>query len=209
MRRLAIGEERRMDERRKKQIEEGRTALGIELGSTRIKAVLVGEDNVPLAAGSHEWENRLENGIWTYTLDDIWRGLRDCYKKLAQEVHTRYGVILRKTGAMGFSAMMHGYMVFDKDGELLVPFRTWRNTMTAEAAERLTTLFGYPIPQRWSIAHLYQAILNKESHIPKIACLTTLAGYVHWKLTGRRCWASARHPACFPLIQRQAAIRNA
>lgn len=199
MRRLAIGEERRMDERRKKQIEEGRTALGIELGSTRIKAVLVGEDNVPLAAGSHEWENRLENGIWTYTLDDIWRGLRDCYKKLAQEVHTRYGVILRKTGAMGFSAMMHGYMVFDKDGELLVPFRTWRNTMTAEAAERLTTLFGYPIPQRWSIAHLYQAILNKESHIPKIACLTTLAGYVHWKLTGRKVLGVGEASGMFPI----------
>ncbi|MEZ3425913.1 MAG: FGGY-family carbohydrate kinase [Lachnospiraceae bacterium] len=188
-----------MDERRKKQIEEGRTALGIELGSTRIKAVLVGEDNVPLAAGSHEWENRLENGIWTYTLDDIWRGLRDCYKKLAQEVHTRYGVILRKTGAMGFSAMMHGYMVFDKDGELLVPFRTWRNTMTAEAAERLTTLFGYPIPQRWSIAHLYQAILNKESHIPKIACLTTLAGYVHWKLTGRKVLGVGEASGMFPI----------
>ncbi len=199
MRRLAIGEERRMDERRKKQIEEGRTALGIELGSTRIKAVLVGEDNVPLAAGSHEWENRLENGIWTYTLDDIWRGLRDCYKKLAQEVHTRYGVILRKTGAMGFSAMRHGYMVFDKDGELLVPFRTWRNTMTAEAAERLTTLFGYPIPQRWSIAHLYQAILNKESHIPKIACLTTLAGYVHWKLTGRKVLGVGEASGMFPI----------
>jgi len=199
VRRLAIGEERRMDERRKKQIEEGRTALGIELGSTRIKAVLVGEDNVPLAAGSHEWENRLENGIWTYTLDDIWRGLRDCYKKLAQEVHTRYGVILRKTGAMGFSAMMHGYMVFDKDGELLVPFRTWRNTMTAEAAERLTTLFGYPIPQRWSIAHLYQAILNKESHIPKIACLTTLAGYVHWKLTGRKVLGVGEASGMFPI----------
>lgn len=199
MRRLAIGEERRMDERRKKQIEEGRTALGIELGSTRIKAVLVGEDNVPLAAGSHEWENRLENGIWTYTLDDIWRGLRDCYKKLAQEVHTRYGVILRKTGAMGFSAMMHGYMVFDKDGELLVPFRTWRNTMTAEAAERLTTLFGYPIPQRWSIAHLYQAILNKESHISKIACLTTLAGYVHWKLTGRKVLGVGEASGMFPI----------
>ncbi|MDE6063199.1 MAG: ATPase, partial [Lachnospiraceae bacterium] len=168
-----------MDELRKKQIDEGKTVLGIELGSTRIKAVLIGEDNVPLAAGSHEWENRLENGIWTYTLDDIWTGLRDCYKKLAQDVQTRYGVTLRKMGAMGFSAMMHGYMAFDKDGELLVPFRTWRNTMTAEAAGRLTTLFDYPIPQRWSVAHLYQAILNKEPHVPKIAFLTTLAGYVH------------------------------
>lgn len=188
-----------MDERRKKQIEEGRTALGIELGSTRIKAVLIGEDNVPLAAGSHEWENRLENGIWTYTLEDIWTGLRDCYKKLAQEVHTRYGVILRRTGSMGFSAMMHGYMAFDKDGELLVPFRTWRNTMTAEAAERLTALFDYPIPQRWSIAHLYQAILNKEPHVPKIACLTTLAGYVHWKLTGRSVLGVGEASGMFPI----------
>ena len=111
----------------------------------------------------------------------------------------RSGVILRKTGAMGFSAMMHGYMVFDKDGELLVPFRTWRNTMTAEAAERLTTLFGYPIPQRWSIAHLYQAILNKESHIPKIACLTTLAGYVHWKLTGRKVLGVGEASGMFPI----------
>lgn len=188
-----------MDERRKKQIEEGRTALGIELGSTRIKAVLIGEDNVPLAAGSHEWENRLENGIWTYTLEDIWTGLRDCYKKLAQEVHTRYGVILRRTGSMGFSAMMHGYMAFDKDGELLVPFRTWRNTMTAEAAERLTALFDYPIPQRWSIAHLYQAILNKEPHVPKIACLTTLAGYVHRKLTGRSVLGVGEASGMFPI----------
>lgn len=188
-----------MDERRKKQIEEGRTALGIELGSTRIKAVLIGEDNVPLAAGSHEWENRLENGIWTYTLEDIWTGLRDCYKKLAQEVHTRYGVILRRTGSMGFSAMMHGYMAFDKDGELLVPFRTWRNTMTAEAAERLTALFDYPIPQRWSIAHLYQAMLNKEPHVPKIACLTTLAGYVHWKLTGRSVLGVGEASGMFPI----------
>lgn len=196
---MEIGEERRMDEWRKKQIEEGRTALGIELGSTRIKAVLIGEDNVPLAAGSHEWENRLENGIWTYTLDDIWTGLRDCYKKLAQDVHTEYGVVLRKTGAMGFSAMMHGYMAFDKDGELLVPFRTWRNTTTAEAAERLTALFGYPIPQRWSIAHLYQAMLNKEPHVPKIACLTTLAGYVHWKLTGRKVLGVGEASGMFPI----------
>lgn len=199
MRRLAIGEERRMDERRKKQIEEGRTALGIELGSTRIKAVLVGEDNVPLAAGSHEWENRLENGIWTYTLDDIWRGLRDCYKKLAQEVHTRYGVILRKTGAMGFSAMMHGYMVFDKEDKLLVPFRTWRNNNAAPAAERLTELFGYHIPARWSVAHLYQAILNGEPHVKDIAFQTTLEGYVHWMLTGRKVIGVGEASGMFPV----------
>lgn len=188
-----------MDALRKKQIEEGRTALGIELGSTRIKAVLTGEDNVPLAAGSHEWENRLENGIWTYTLDDIWTGLRDCYKKLVKDVQTTYGVTLRKIGSMGFSAMMHGYMAFDKDGELLVPFRTWRNTMTAEAAGRLTALFGYPIPQRWSIAHLYQAILNKEPHVPEIAFLTTLAGYVHWKLTGKKVLGVGEASGMFPI----------
>lgn len=188
-----------MSEQRKKQIEEGRTALGIELGSTRIKAVLIGEDSVPLAAGSHEWENRLESGIWTYTLEDIWTGLRDCYKKLAQDVQTKYGVTLRKTGAMGFSAMMHGYMAFDKEGELLVPFRTWRNTMTAEAAGRLKALFGYPIPQRWSIAHLYQAILNKEPHVPRIAYLTTLAGYVHWKLTGKKVLGVGEASGMFPI----------
>lgn len=188
-----------MDELRNRHIEEGKTILGIELGSTRIKAVLTGEDNVPLAAGSHEWENRLENGIWTYTLDDIWTGLRDCYKKLAQDVQSRYGVTLRKMGAMGFSAMMHGYMAFNKDGELLVPFRTWRNTMTAEAAGRLTTLFGYPIPQRWSIAHLYQAILNKEPHVPEIAFLTTLAGYVHWKLTGKKVVGVGEASGMFPI----------
>lgn len=188
-----------MDGLRKQQIEEGRTVLGIELGSTRIKAVLTGEDNVPLAAGSHEWENRLENGIWTYTLDDIWTGLRDCYQKLAQNVKTQYGVTLRKIGAMGFSAMMHGYMAFDKDGELLVPFRTWRNTMTAEAAGRLTALFGYPIPQRWSIAHLYQAILNKEPHVPEVAFLTTLAGYVHWKLTGKKVLGVGEASGMFPI----------
>lgn len=188
-----------MDEYRKKQIEEGRTALGIELGSTRIKAVLTGEDNTPLASGSHEWENRLDNGIWTYTMDDIWTGLRGCYRKLAQEVKAKYGVTLRKTGAMGFSAMMHGYMAFDKEGELLVPFRTWRNTMTAEAAGRLTKLFGYPIPQRWSIAHLYQAILNKEPHVPEIASLTTLAGYVHWRLTGRKVLGVGDASGMFPI----------
>lgn len=188
-----------MDEYRKKQIEEGRTALGIELGSTRIKAVLTGEDNTPLASGSHEWENRLDNGIWTYTMDDIWTGLRGCYRKLAQEVKAKYGVTLRKTGAMGFSAMMHGYMAFDKEGELLVPFRTWRNTMTAEAAGRLTKLFGYPIPQRWSIAHLYQAILNKEAHVKDVTFFTTLAGYIHWQLTGQKVLGVGEASGMFPI----------
>ena len=164
-------------------IESGKTALGIEFGSTRIKAVLVGEDNAPVASGSHDWENRYENGIWTYTLEDIWGGLQDCYQKLAEDVKSQYSVTLKKIGAIGFSAMMHGYMAFDKDGKLLVPFRTWRNSITEEASEKLTELFQYNIPQRWSIAHLYQAILNGEEHVPQIDFLTTLDGYVHWKLT--------------------------
>ena len=183
----------------KEQIREGKTYLGIELGSTRIKAVLIGEDNVPLASGSHEWENRLENGIWTYTLNDVWSGLQDCYARLTGEVWEKYGVAIKKIGAIGFSAMMHGYMAFDGKGELLVPFRTWRNTMTGEAAKELTELFAYPIPQRWSIAHLCQAILNEEPHVKDIAYLTTLAGYVHWKLTGEKVLGVGEASGMFPI----------
>ena len=146
---------------RKELIEKGKTVLGIEFGSTRIKAVLIDENHHSIASGDHEWENRLENGIWTYSLDDIWQGLRDSYQKLAFNVEESYGVTLKKIGAIGFSAMMHGYMAFDKNGELLVPFRTWRNGITGEASEALTEAFQYNIPQRWSIAHLYQAILNE------------------------------------------------
>ena len=149
----------------KEAITAGNTSLGIEFGSTRIKAVLVGPDNGVLAIGSHEWENRLENGIWTYSLDDIWNGLQDCYKNMADDVKAQYGETLTTIGSIGFSAMMHGYMAFDKEGELLVPFRTWRNTITEEAAAKLSEAFSYNIPQRWSIAHLYQAILNKEEQI--------------------------------------------
>lgn len=167
-------------------ISEGRTSLGIEFGSTRIKAVLIGRDHSPLASGSHSWENRLENGIWTYGLDDIWNGLQDCYRSLAADVKEKYGVDLRKIGSIGISAMMHGYLVFDKNDKLLVPFRTWRNTTTEEAAKKLTELFRFNIPLRWSIAHLYQAILNDEPHVGEISFLTTLAGYVHWRLTGRK-----------------------
>lgn len=169
-----------------KALENGKTSLGIEFGSTRIKAVLIGEDNTPIASGSHDWENKLENGIWTYSLEDIWTGLQDSYTKMAQDVRDKYAVTLKKVGAIGFSAMMHGYMVFDKEGSLLVPFRTWRNTITGEASEKLTRLFDFNIPQRWSIAHLYQAILNGEEHVEKIAFQTTLAGYIHWRLTGKR-----------------------
>lgn len=170
----------------RQMIQDGRTALGIEFGSTRIKAVLVGEDNKPIAAGNHEWENRFENGIWTYSQEDIWTGLQDSYGEMAKDVQEKYGVTLTTVGAIGFSAMMHGYLPFDGAGELLVPFRTWRNTITEEAAAKLTEAFGFNIPQRWSIAHLYQAILNREEHVKRIAFLTTLEGYVHWKLTGRK-----------------------
>ncbi len=183
----------------KKQIEDGRTVLGIELGSTRIKAVLAAEDNTPVAGGSHDWENRLENGIWTYSLEDVWSGLQDCYRDLAEDVKKQYGVELQKIGAIGFSAMMHGYMAFDEKGELLVPFRTWRNTITGQASEKLTEVFNYHIPQRWSIAHLYQAILNGEEHVPSVRFFTTLAGYVHWKLTGEKVLGVGEASGMFPI----------
>ncbi|MCH5269194.1 MAG: FGGY-family carbohydrate kinase [Lachnospiraceae bacterium] len=188
-----------MGEEIKSMLEQGKTVLGIELGSTRIKAVLTDNDHNPIASGAHEWENRLENGIWTYSLEDVWNGLQDCYADLAADVEKKYGVKLEKIGAIGLSAMMHGYMAFDKDGELLVPFRTWRNTMTEEAATALTKLFSYPIPQRWSIAHLYQAILNMESHVSHISYLTTLAGYVHWKLTGKKVLGVGDASGMFPI----------
>ena len=183
----------------KEMIENGRAVLGIELGSTRIKAVLIDEDHNPIAVGDHEWENRLDDGIWTYTLDDIWEGLKDSYQNLAANVKEKYGVTLTKVGAMGFSAMMHGYMAFDKEGNLLVPFRTWRNSTTGPAAEALTELFQYNIPQRWSIAHLYQAILNGEEHVKDIDYITTLEAYVHWKLTGKRVLGIGDAAGMFPI----------
>ena len=143
-------------------IEEGKTFLGIELGSTRIKGVLTDESGTPLAGGSYEWENQYRDGIWTYGLEEVWKGIQGCYQDLLKEVKEQYGAVVTKIGAMGFSAMMHGYLAFNKKDELLVPFRTWRNTTTEQAASRLTEEFHYNIPQRWSIAHLYQAILNKE-----------------------------------------------
>lgn len=183
----------------KEVIESGRAVLGIEFGSTRIKAVLVDEENKPVAAGSHEWENRFENGVWTYSLDDIWVGLKDCYASLKADVRAKYGVTLKNFAAIGFSAMMHGYMVFDEKGELLVPFRTWRNSITEEAADELTSLFNYNIPQRWSIAHLYQAMLNNEEHLPRIDYMTTLEGFIHWKLTGRRVIGVGEASGMFPI----------
>ena len=188
-----------MSETTKQLIEAGRTALGIEFGSTRIKAVLVDENNAPVASGGHEWENRLENGIWTYTLEDIISGLQDCYRKMAEDVKQKYGVTLTKIGAIGISAMMHGYMVFDKADNLLVPFRTWRNNNAAYAADRLTELFGYHIPARWSVAHLYQAILNGEGYVKDIAFQTTLEGYVHYMLTGRKVIGIGEASGMFPV----------
>ena len=183
----------------KLSIAEGKTALGIEFGSTRIKAVLTDETMAPIAQGNHDWENRLVNNIWTYTMEDIMTGLKDCYGDLVRDVKEKYGLELKTAGSIGISAMMHGYMAFDKNGELLVPFRTWRNTITQEASEKLTELFGYNIPQRWSIAHLYQAILNGEEHLPHIAYLTTLAGFIHWKLTGRKVLGVGDASGMFPI----------
>lgn len=162
------------------------TALGIEFGSTRIKAVLIGQDYRPLASGSCDWENRLIDGIWTYTMEDIHRGLQTCYAGLARDVKETYGEELRTVGVIGISGMMHGYLPFDRDGKLLADFRTWRNTITGEAAEQLTALFGFNIPQRWSVAHLYQAMLADEAHLARLDYLTTLAGYIHWQLTGQK-----------------------
>jgi len=185
-----------------KAIESGKTALGVEFGSTRIKAVLIGEDHMTIASGSYDWENRYENSIWTYSIEDIWTGLQESYRRLSNEVFEKYNIPLKTIGAVGFSAMMHGYMAFDKDGNLLVPFRTWRNTMTGQASEKLTDLFQFNIPQRWSIAHLYQAILNKEHHIKDIIHLTTLAGYVHWKLTGQKMLGVGEASGMFPIDSR-------
>ena len=183
----------------KEAIEAGKTTIGIEFGSTNIKAVLTGEDFKVLASGKHGWENRLENGIWTYSLDDIWNGLQDCYAGLKADVKEKYGVDLKTTGAIGISAMMHGYMVFNDRDELMVPFRTWRNTITGEAADKLTELLDFNIPQRWSIAHLYQAILNKEEHVKDIRTLMTLSEYIHWQLTGEKVAGVGEASGMFPI----------
>lgn len=180
-------------------IEQGKTALGIEFGSTRIKAVLIDESYRVIAQGDHGWENHLDNGIWTYPLSEVWSGLQDAYRKLAQDVSDRYHVQLTHIGVMGFSAMMHGYLPFDAAGNLLVPFRTWRNTMTEKASRALTKLFNYNIPQRYSIAHFYQAILNGEEHVPHVAFLITLAGYVHWQLTGKKVLGIGDASGMFPI----------
>ena len=167
-------------------IESGKAVLGIEFGSTRIKGVLIDPDNKPIAQGSHAWENQLVDGLWTYSLEDIWTGLQDCYSDLRKDVLAKYGVEIENLAAIGISAMMHGYMAFDASGKLLVPFRTWRNTNTGKAAAELSELFVYNIPLRWSISHLYQCILDGDEHVKDITFQTTLAGYIHWALTGEK-----------------------
>lgn len=173
--------------------------IGIELGSTRIKAVMIGKDHKPLASGGFTWENSQINKIWTYSLEQIWQGIQACYADLALNVKREYGFSITRIKALGFSGMMHGYMAFNKDNNLLTPFRTWRNNITGEASQELTKLFNYPIPQRWSIAHLYQAILNDEEHVTDISCMTTLAGYVHRKLTGRKVLGIGEASGMFPI----------
>ncbi|MBQ2966847.1 MAG: ATPase [Clostridia bacterium] len=183
-----------------KNITEGNTALGIELGSTRIKACLIDDSYSPIASGSFEWENTFENGYWTYSLDEIHRGVQECFASLRQNVMDTYNINLTKVGSIGISGMMHGYLAFDKEDNLLAPFKTWRNTTTAEAAKKLTDLFQFNIPQRWSIAHLYQAILNDEEHVQKIAHITTLSGYIHFLLTGRWELGSCEASGMFPIL---------
>ena len=183
----------------RKAIQNGETVLGIEFGSTRIKAVLIGKEHTPIASGSHDWENRYESGVWSYSLEDVWTGLQDSYRKLCNEILNKYDTPLQTMGAIGFSAMMHGYLAFDQAENLLVPFRTWRNTMTEQAAIELSEIFQFNIPQRWSIAHLYQAILNKEPHVRDVRYLTTLAGYVHWQLTGQKVLGVGDASGMFPI----------
>lgn len=171
---------------KKEIISSGKAILGIEFGSTRIKSVLISPDGEPLAQGSHTWENQLVDGLWTYSEDAIWNGLQDSYTSLTKDVDAKYGCKIKHLSSIGISAMMHGYLPFDAEGKLLVPFRTWRNTNTGDAAKKLSELFNFNIPLRWSISHVYQAILNHEPHVADIKYLTTLAGYIHWKLTGRK-----------------------
>ena len=180
-------------------IASGNAVLGLELGSTRIKAVLIDEAHNPIGTGAYEWENQLVNGIWTYDLEEAWKGVQACYWELKKDIFNKYGVALKKVKAIGISGMMHGYVPFNDKDELLVPFRTWRNTMTEEAVKELSVLFQFNVPQRWSIAHLYQAILNGEEHISEISYLTTLAGYIHWKLTGLKVMGVGEASGMFPI----------
>lgn len=177
----------------------GKAILGIEFGSTRIKAVLIDDEHKPIASGDYVWENRLEDGFWTYHDDEIWTGLQESYANLKKDVADKYGIKLTKVAALGFSGMMHGYLAFDQEGKLLVPFRTWRNSTTGPAAEQLSQLFSYNIPERWSISHLYQAILNGEDHVKDVAYFTTLAGYIHWRMTGQKVLGVGDASGMFPI----------
>jgi len=183
----------------KAEIESCQASLGIEFGSTRIKAVLINSKFEPVAGGSFEWENQLVDGVWTYDLDLIHKGLRDCYADLKKDVKEKYGLTLKSFKAFGVSAMMHGYLAFDKDDNLLVPFRTWRNTITGQASKELSEKFNFPVPERWSISHLYQAILNKEPHVSSIKNVYTLAGYIHYMLTGEKVLGVGDASGMFPI----------
>ncbi|WP_137658242.1 xylulokinase [Bifidobacterium moukalabense] len=197
-----MAQEQKLDDRvalTAEKIRAGKTSLGIEFGSTRIKAVLIDDTYATIAAGDYGWASHLENGLWSYTQEEIWTGLRTAYARLAADVESAYGEKLTHVGRIGFSAMMHGYLAFDEHGELLVPFRTWQNTNTSEAHGKLSELFQYNIPERWSIAHLYQCVLNGEEHIGKVRFITTLAGYVHWKLTGNKVLGVGDASGMFPI----------
>lgn len=197
-----MAQEQKLDDRvalTAEKIRAGKTSLGIEFGSTRIKAVLIDDTYATIAAGDYGWASHLENGLWSYTQEEIWTGLRTAYARLAADVESAYGEKLTHVGRIGFSAMMHGYLAFDEHGELLVPFRTWQNTNTSEAHDKLSELFQYNIPERWSIAHLYQCVLNGEEHIGKVRFITTLAGYVHWKLTGNKVLGVGDASGMFPI----------
>jgi sugar (pentulose or hexulose) kinase len=183
-------------------IRSGGAVLGIEFGSTRIKASLIAPDTTPLASGSHTWENQLKDGVWTYDMQDVWKGVAACYASLVDDVRAKFGLELKTVAAMGFSGMMHGYVALDRAGKLLVPFRTWRNNITGKACAELTPLLDFAVPQRWTIAHLYQSILDGQAHVPQIAHLTTLAGYVHWKLTGERKLGVGEASGVFPIDPR-------
>jgi sugar (pentulose or hexulose) kinase len=180
-------------------IQTGGAILGIEFGSTRIKACLIAPDTTPLASGAYAWENQHKDGVWTYDMEDVWRGLAACYASLARDVRARYAVELTAVAALGVSGMMHGYVALDRDGDLLVPFRTWRNTITGKACAELSPLLDFAVPERWSIAHLYQSILEEQPHVPRIARLTTLAGYVHAKLTGQHRLGACEASGMFPI----------
>jgi sugar (pentulose or hexulose) kinase len=187
----------------RESIASGKSILGIELGSTRIKAVLIAPDNQPIASGDHGWENSYVDGNWTYSLDEVWAGIQSAYAELVKNVQQQYQIELTRIASLGFSAMMHGYLAFDKSDQLLTPFRTWRNNNTLQASDKLMELFQHPIPQRWSISHLYQSILNEEPHTQDISFFTTLAGYVHWQLTGEKVLGIGDASGMFPIDVKQ------